>query len=43
MWLWKNLLQNQKNAGSDSSQGAAGESNRQHKQQNIWEMMGNEA
>lgn len=43
MWLWKNLLQNQKNAGSYSSQGAAGESNRQHKQENMWEIMGNEA
>lgn len=35
MWLWKSLLQNQKNAGSYSSQGAAGESNRQHKQENV--------
>ena len=42
MWLWKNLLQ-QKNAGSYSSQGAAGESNRQCKQESTWETMGDEA
>lgn len=42
MRLGKNLLQ-QTNAGSYSSQGAAGESNRQCKQENTWETMGDEA
>jgi len=42
MWLWKNLLL-QKNAGSYSSQGAAGESNSQHKQESTWGPGGYEA